>query len=431
MSKPSGAVAVLWVQIFAVGVLFAVAAGGQFFAYRWQVPGEALAIRPLGYDALNGWAQDDPRPAAAAFLRSCHSLDKRAPDQPLGRSIRSPVLQRLYGRVQDWKAVCRQAERVLPTADAAAARRFFETAFVPVRIDPSPRRAGLFTGYFEPELKGSLTPGPDFPVPLLRPPDDLVEVDLGQFRAAWKGERIAGRLRGRTLVPYATRAEIDRGALDAAALALVWVDDAVDAFFLHIQGSGRVVLPDGAVMRVGYAASNGHSYVSIGRVLIDRGALSRDEVSMDTIRAWLAAHPDEARDILEANPSYVFFQPLAVEDPALGPLGAQGVPLTPGRSLAVDRRFHALGVPMWVETGRPPLAAETAAAQGAPAAVPVTRLMVAQDTGGAIRGVQRGDVFWGFGPAAAALAGGMKHEGHMVVLIPKQLFARFWEEAPV
>jgi membrane-bound lytic murein transglycosylase A len=227
-------------------------------------------------------------------------------------------------------------------------------------------------------------------------------VDLGRFRPAWHGERIAGRVVEGQLVPYASRAEIDAGALDKFHLALLWIEDPVDLFFLQIQGSGRVHLPDGSTVRVQYDGQNGQPYVALGKLLVARGALTLDEVSMASIRAWIEAHPEEGKALMAENPSYVFFRELKGD----GPLGSEGVVLTPGRSLAVDRDYLPLGVPVWLD-----------AASGGE--VPVRRMTVAQDTGGAIRGPVRGDLFWGYGPDAEERAGKMRARGAYYLLLPR------------
>jgi membrane-bound lytic murein transglycosylase A len=240
-----------------------------------------------------------------------------------------------------------------------------------------------------------------------------VTVDLGLFRDEWKGRRIAGRVADRALLPYPDRTEIRNGALRGRGLELAWVDDPIDAFFLEIQGSGRIELAEGGVLRVGYAAQNGQPYFAIGRDLVERGALKKEEVSLQSIRAWLLAHPREAPQVLGRNRSYVFFAELKGE----GPLGAEGVPLTPGRSLAVDLQYLPLGVPVWLD-GKAPAPTEKAPAR------PLRRLLVAQDTGGAITGPVRGDVFWGHDEAAAAIAGRMKHPGRIWLLLPRSAAAR-------
>jgi membrane-bound lytic murein transglycosylase A len=293
--------------------------------------------------------------------------------------------------------------------DDAAARTFITRWFLPFLVTDQGRDSGLFTGYFEPELKGARSRDGRFNVPIYGRPGDLVTVELGQFRDEWRGQRIAGRVESGSLRPYASRAQIEAGALAGERLEILWVDDPIDAFFLHIQGSGRVVLADGSVIRLGFAAQNGRAYVPIGRELIARGALDREGTSMQSIRAWLAGHPGEAASVMNLNPSYVFFRVLDGE----GPVGSLGVPLTPGRSLAVDRAFLPLGVAMWLDAQDPLDPGRR-----------VQRLVIAQDTGGAIRGVVRGDVFWGHGPEAAERAGRMRSSGRYWILLPRVLAER-------
>lgn len=358
-------------------------------------PPAVLRLAPARFAELPGWSADGQAAALPALRRSCERVTAGDPNRAIGPDG-------LAGRAADWRAVCAAAAQV-PPGDAAA-RQFFETRFQPWQAFDGNQPEGLFTGYYEPLLNGARARGGRFTVPLLRRPPDLVEVDLGQFRPTLRGQRIAGRLEGGRLRPYADRAEIEGGALNGRGLEMLWVDDAVDAFFLQIQGSGRVRLADGTVLRVGYDGQNGHAYVPIGRLLAERGEIPRERVSMPTIRAWLAAHPAEGRRLMHENPSYVFFRELKGE----GPLGAQGVPLTPGRSLAVDPSFVPYGVPVWLDA-EDPLSDR----------VRVRRLMVAQDTGGAIRGPVRGDVFWGFGQDAADRAGRMKSRGGYWLLLPQ------------
>lgn len=354
-----------------------------------------LRLVPARFSDLPGWTSDAQAAALPALRRSCERLPAGNPDRSLGPDG-------LAGRVADWRAICSAVAQV-PAGDAAA-RQFFESRFQPWRALDGENPDGLFTGYYEPLLSGARARGGRYAVPLLRRPPDLVEVDLGQFRPALRGQRIAGRLDGGRLRPYADRAEIEAGALAGRGLEMLWVDDAVDAFFLQIQGSGRVRLSDGTVLRVGYAGQNGHPYVPIGRLLAERGEIPREQVSMPSIRAWLAAHPAAGRRLMQENPSYVFFRELKGE----GPLGAQGVALTPGRSLAVDPSFVPYGLPVWLDAEDP-----------LDPSARVRRLMVAQDTGGAIRGPVRGDVFWGFGAEAAERAGRMKSRGGYWLLLPK------------
>ncbi len=341
------------------------------------------------FDALPGWRDDNVAETLPAWRRTCARLLRVPDDRPLGP-------RGLVGVAADWKAPCRALPP--PEADAAAARAYFERHFVPVSVAAEGNDRGLFTGYYEPELHGSRTRSRRFHVPLYARPSDLLSSSA--HRGAVR--RVGGRLR-----PYWTRAQIAAGALRRRARVVVWVDDAVDAFFLEIQGSGRVVLEDGSVMRVHYDVSNGHPYVPIGRVLIERGALQAGEVSLQSIRAWLVAHPRESQAVMDRNPSYVFFH-----ESEQGATGSEGVVLTAGRSLAVDTRFIPLGAPLFLDLA--PL-------EGVGV---IRRLVVAQDTGGAIRGVVRGDLFWGNGPDAHDRAGRMQQQGRYWMLVPPSVAAQ-------
>jgi membrane-bound lytic murein transglycosylase A len=294
---------------------------------------------------------------------------------------------------------------------ADQARDFFEDHFSPYLVVDGDNPDGLFTGYYEPLLFGSRRFGGAYTVPIYRPPDDLVQVDLARFNPDLAGYAIYGRVEGGQFVPYYSRADIETGALADRGLELLWVDDPIDRFFLQIQGSGQVQLDDGSLTRVGYASQNGHPYRAIGRDLIEIGVLTRDQVSLPAIKAWLEAHPADAPDIMARNRSYIFFEERPELGPDDGPLGAQGVSLTAGRSLAVDPRYVPLGVPVWLETTVP----------WPEGVAPLHRLMVAQDTGGAIKGVVRGDVFFGSGARAEAIAGHMKSRGRYALLLPKAL----------
>lgn len=377
-------------------------------APRVRPPAEEarLALEPAAFVDLPGWSEDPMAPALDAFRRSCARMAALPAAAPLGGTG-------FAGTAGDWRAACAAAQRV-PAGNDAAVRSYFETWFRPLaaRADGG-EGDGLFTGYYEPLLDGSRTKSERYRVPLYGRPPDLVSVDLGTFREDLKGRRLAGRVEDGKLVPYADREAIEQGALAGRDLELVWVDDPVDAFFLQIQGSGRVRLAEGGEMRVGYAGENGHSYFAIGRELVRRGALTKEEVSMQSIRRWLEENPEEAPAVLATNASYVFFQEIEGE----GPLGAEGIPITPGRSLAVDRKHWPLGVPLWLD-------AEAPAAQAGVRDRPLRRLVIAQDTGGAIRGPIRGDVFWGAGDEAAEIAGRMKHPGRLWVLVPREVAER-------
>ena len=366
-----------------------------------------LELEPVSFDRLDGWDADDPSGALLAFRRSCGVLRTRAPTEPMGP-------EPAFGQIGEWLQACAAAGAPGALASAAAARGFFETWFQPYRATDAGDPAGLFTGYYEPVLHGSRHEGGPYQVPLHAQPPDLLRIDLGRFNPELAGFAIWGRVVDGEFVPYYTRAQIDQGALAGKDLELLWVDDPIAKFFLQVQGSGQVRLDDGTVVRVGYAGQNGRPYRAIGRDLIEIGALPRDQVSLQTIRTWLRAHPADAATIMERNPSYIFFAEHPELAAADGPLGTQGVPLAAGRSLAVDRRFLPLGAPVWLDTSAPrPDRPEDEA--------PLRRLLIAQDTGGAIKGVVRGDVFWGAGEPAEAIAGRMRGRGGLAVLLPKAL----------
>lgn len=366
------------------------------------VPEGRVALSPTGYDDLPGWKADGVSRAVGALARSCAALAKLPDATPLGPRA-------IAGRARDWRGVCEEIagdERL--AADSAYARAFFERRFAPFAVTGSDGREGLFTGYFELTLKGARRPSAQYSTPLYARPPDLVTADLGTFSKDWRGRTIAGRVKGTRFVPYDDRRAIEGGTLAGRGLELAWAEDPVDAFFLQIQGSGRVLLEDGSVIRLGYAGKNGHAYTAIGKVLVEMGALERDHVSMQSIRAWLEAHPEMVKSVLAENRSFVFFR--EIEGP--GPIGTLGVPLTAGRSLAVDRKFLALGVPVFV-----------AARDPEEELAPFHRLMVAQDTGGAIRGAVRGDIFFGHGPEAARRAGRTRLRGRYWLLLPKGIAA--------
>lgn len=359
-----------------------------------EKPREQMALKPVSYSALPGWEKEDFKDFSTAFLRSCEKIQKISGTEFLKGDPR-------WGKVEDWKALCASFE-----ADGAQnPRHFFETHFTPYAITEGDEEYGLFTGYYESSLRGSRVRGAPYVYPLRARPDDLVMVNLGDFREELKGQRIAGRVKDGHLKPYESRQEIEEGKLPQQQdKPLLWIDDPVDAFFVQIQGSGAVLLDDGSVMRIGYDGQNGHIYTAIGKELIARGALEKENVSLQTIRAWLAANPANAQEVMNVNKSYVFFREIKGE----GPVGGQGVALTPGRSLAIDHALLPYGMPLWLEAEYP-----------LPGYGPIRHLMVAQDTGGAIRGTVRGDFFWGFGTFAEERAGRMKSRGRYWALLPK------------
>ena len=360
------------------------------------VPG--FDVEPVAFADLGGWEEDDQAAALVAFRRSCARMERYGGDVAMGR-------QAVVGKIGDWRPACAAA------ADAAGdARAFFEAFFTPYAVTGAEGPTGLFTGYYEPLIEGRVLPVPPFTDPLRRPPADLIEADLGLWSDALKGKGVKGRVEDGRLVPYFDRAEIEAGALKGQGLDIFYVRP-VDKFFLQIQGSGVVAFGSGKRVRVGYAGQNGRDYRPIGRDLIEMGALEPEAVSMQSIRAWLDAHPDRAPDVMNQNKSYVFFRTVDGLDPDAGPLGAQNVQLEAGRSLAVDRAYIPLGAPVWLDTTLPTALGEAR----------FRHLMVAQDTGGAIKGAVRGDVFFGSGDLAAEAAGRMKAEGRYYILLPESV----------
>jgi membrane-bound lytic murein transglycosylase A len=349
------------------------------------VPAEPVTpLLPVPWEAVSGWLEDDPQPALEAFAQSCRSLRFRP----------------------QWQSVCSEAATIA-AGDSATARHFFQERFIPHQLrKPDGSDKGMITGYYVPDLKGSRTPSARYRYPLFAVPDDLLVIDLRSVYPELGDYRLRGRIEGGRVVPYWNRADIDSGKGTLAGRELFWVDDAVELFFLQIQGSGRIQLENGERVMINYAEQNGHPYRSIGKMLIDRGEMTSSQMSMQNIKAWAQKNPDRVNQLLNENPSYVFFRELAAD--VQSPPGALGVPLTPGRSIAVDPRTTPLGSPVFISTTWP----------NSPA--PLNRLMLAQDTGGAIKGPVRADFFWGMGDEAGELAGRMKQELRMWVLVPKE-----------
>ena len=331
---------------------------------------EKLTLQPTAFDTLSGWNQTDHLRALVAFKQSCTVMMKRNPNDHLGANM---------GQVQDWEPACTAATKV---RQKKTARTFFENYFWLYKSVSNLRPDGLFTGYYEIELKGSLKPTKRYQYPIYALPPEC----LRDF----------------------TRAEINAGALKGKGLELAWVDDPVRLFFMHIQGSGIVHLTNGKTIRVGYDGQNRKAYVSLGRWLIDNGYMTQEEMDAPAIRSWLYHHPALAQSAMEQNPSYIYFKQRENITQTQGPIGAQTVPLTPNHSLAVDKRFYGYGIPMWVETNLPN-------------GKPFHQLAVAQDTGGAIRGAIRADIFYGRGTKAETVAGYMNQRGNVWILLPKTL----------
>jgi peptidoglycan lytic transglycosylase A len=345
-------------------------------------PFAAGTLRQADWAQLPGWREDDASQAWEPFLIGCGALSKQ----------------------DAWRAVCSAAERI-KRPGREEARRFFELNFTPFQLlQPGGGEEGLITGYYEPLLKGSRSRTSRYRYPLYGVPDDLLVIDLAEVYPDLKGMRLRGRLDGRRVVPYYSREQIEQGRAAASAKVILWVDDVIELFFLQVQGSGRVVLDSGETVRVGYGEQNGYPYRSIGRVLVERGELTLDKASMQSIQAWARANPAKVSELLNQNASYIFFNEVPAGLP--GPYGSLGVPLTAQRSVAIDRLFVPMGAPVFIATTWP-LSSR-----------PLNRLMLAQDAGGAIRGAVRADFFWGFGEEAAREAGRMKQALRMWVLLP-------------
>ena len=343
-----------------------------------------VLLQPTGWRAVEGWSEDDPAAAIPALQNSCRVLIRQA----------------------HWKGVCETAGTLGKAPSAGPARQFFEQHFTPWQIsNPDRSTEGLVTGYYEPVIRGSRTRSEQYAWPIHGLPEDMLKVELGDVYPELKHLRLRGRLVGNRIVPYWSRAELNQRQDQLTAPVLLWASDPIELFFLQVQGSGRVELPDGRLVRIGYADTNGHPYQSIGRWLVAQGQLPLEKASMEGIKRWAQENPARLRELLGVNPSYVFFNELPSSND--GPTGALGVPLSAGRSIAVDPRSVPLGAPVFLATTQP-LSNK-----------PLRRLMLAQDTGSAIKGAVRADFFWGLGPAAGQEAGRMRQQGRMWVLLPK------------
>jgi membrane-bound lytic murein transglycosylase A len=335
------------------------------------------------FAGIPGWQGSALAPGLRAFAAGCARIAE-------GSALRSAC----------------EAARALPAGDEAAARRFVETTFTAWAVSSDGNDQGLVTGYYEPVLEGSRERTERFRHPVYGVPDNLVAVELESVVPELRGLRLRGRLEGSRLVPYWSRAEIEAGKPMRAPI-LAWVENPVELFFLQIQGSGQIALADGTRLRLGYGDQNGHPYRSLGRELVQRGELALEQASMQGIKAWAAANPQKLRAALDANPSYVFFREATPATAGEGPIGTLGTPLTGGYSIAVDPRHVPLGAPVFLATTFP-LSTQ-----------PLQRLVAAQDTGGAIRGAVRADLYWGSGAEAGTLAGRMRQQGRLWILWPR------------
>lgn len=362
-------------------------------------PTQKLQIKTTSFAKLPGWQSTQALPSLRTFQLSCRQVLKQDPSRSMGN--RWLALQ-----AKDWQPVC-AAATALQTQSEKTAKNFFETWFQPMEFKKNHALTGLFTGYYLPAIDASLTQSRDYPVPIYGVPNNLIQIKLTDFDPELPARQLVGRLKNKRLLPFYSREEIDQGALVNVAPVIAYVRNPIDRLLIEIQGSATLNFTDGTQLSLGYAAKNGLPYTAIGRILIQRNILPASKVSIQSIRAYLESHPEEQANIIHKNRSFVFFQILEKK----GAFGTQGTQLTQGYSLAVDPEWVPLGAPVWLSTTYPDPHSD--------AQHPLHRLMIAQDTGGAIRGTVRGDVYWGNGEDAAAIAGKMKSKGQYWLLIPK------------
>ena len=365
---------------------------------EWTVPDARL--QPLAWTEIAGWEADDHAAAFDTFLTSCEAIAARRRPPRNAKPIDAPLAR-----------ICREALALGPATDAEA-RNFFESRFRPVHIVRHGDPDGFLTGYYEPIVAGSRVPTGEFKVPVHRRPHDLVS---GSRRHGPGFPNKGGALRRvgpKKYVPYYDRGEIEDGALDGKGLEITWLRDPIDLFFIQIQGSARIRLEDGTMLRLNYAAHNGHPYSAVGAHLVDRGIVPRDEMSMDRIREWMTANPELGKELRRLNRSYVFFRVADLAD-SQEAVGGQGVPLTAGRSIAVDARLHSYGTPFWIDAELP--------LSGPNGRDAFRRLMIGQDTGSAIVGPARGDLYFGAGDEQGRIAGRIRHPARFVMLVPAGL----------
>ncbi|MPZ58855.1 MAG: lytic transglycosylase [Rhizobiales bacterium] len=374
-------------------------------------PPEPLAfpesqLEPLDWAAIEGWLDDDHASAFATFQASCKPL---VASRRWRRSKKPADTRPMRQALTD---VCVEGMKALP-ADGAAAREFFEAHFRPVQVGQLGEETGLLTGYYEPIVEGSRFPSHEYVVPVYAPPSDLIAFGRRAEGGAFPNRgRVGRRVGPDEIVPYHDRGEIEEGVLAGQGLEICWIKDPIDAFVLQIQGSARIKLDTGKTMRLNYAAHNGHPYTSVGRILIQRGLVPKAEMSMDRIREWMQTNTDEGKDLRRENRSYVFMRETGLADD-VEPTGAQGVSLTPGRSIAVDRKLHVYGTPFFISADLP-IGSEQPA-------TPFRQLMVAQDTGSAIVGLARADIYFGAGEEPGRIAGRIKQQGRFVMLVPRAI----------
>lgn len=384
----------LFLALFVAPVILAVV-----FTYRAAPP--KLTLKQTDFSSLEGWQAAGHGQAFRAFIKSCNTLVSR-PGFLVPEDFRTETYDRAF---KDACAKAIEGEDFYGTGDAEA-RGFFEAAFVPYKMRQGWTKKGKITGYYEPLMEASLEPGPDYPYPLYAAPKNHIQVDLSKFRENLTGT-IVGRIEGNSFLPTYTRQDINEGALNGSGLEILYAKDPIDVYFLQVQGSGRAQLPDGQIIGVGYAGKNGHTNTLAGRTLVQTGEMEIEEVSMQSIRQWFEDHPERIFEILHQDRSYVFFT-LTGGD---GPFGSSGAELTAEHSLAIDPNFVPMGLPVFID-------GEIPALDNAEDLRVLQQLLIAQDTGGAIKGTIRGDVFWGRGEKATFLAGHMNNQATFTLLLP-------------
>lgn len=382
-----------------ISILLAIIALALLGFFYWLIQPAPVKLHVVHYNHLPGWHHSKVKKSFHTFQVSCKTFLRQNPQDEVGSNA-------IALKAKDWHPACKAA-LAMSNPSHHEAKLFFQKWFVPVEFRQKLPVKGLFTGYYMPLLHGSMVKTAEYNVPVYGVPDNLISVNMGDFDPHYRHRHLIGRLSGQKLVPYYTRKEITHGAIKDHAPVLLWVNSRIDHLFLEIQGSGVVRLADGKLIYLGYAGENGASYTPVGRVLIAKGVMTKKTASMQGIKKYLEAHPEEIEPVINANKSFVFFKVLH----QTAALGAQGVSLTPGYSLAVDRQWIPLGAPLWLSTTRPDRHHQDKHK--------LQRLMVAQDTGGAIRGIVRGDVFWGAGENATEIAGKMKNPGRYWLLLPR------------
>lgn len=369
-----------------------------YFLYYAGIFGSQLILTESSFDRLPNWQQDSHDKALKAFQWSCNDILKRKPDTPFGPLKKA-------GLASQWQTICAAAKQ-LKNPSPIDARQFFETWFDVYHVSNHLNHQGLFTGYYLPLLHGSVKSSSQYNVPIYGAPTDLIKIDLSLFNPELAGKKIVAQLKDQKLYPYPDRAAINQGALKHNAPIIAWCNNVIDLFFAQIQGSAILELENNQQVIINYANDNGRHYSSIGKILVGNQQLAKEHVSMQSIRAWLLAHPEEINTLLNKDASYVFFKILHQRDP----LGSRQIPLSPERSLAVDLNYIPLGVPVWLDTHVPSSDNGDTLFQ---------HLLIAQDTGGAIKGIVRGDVYWGSGEKAEFTAGHMKSTGQYWLLLPR------------